>query len=117
VAKNKSEKAPLIYQDLVEEITYESLPSKWIDHNLTKFSDKISLFDYQHDALRSAIKFLHYHFESLQKYHTQENQQEYIERKKRLYNEISRFNKRLIDSLGIINKNRNFFKKSVMVRL
>jgi len=89
MAKNKSEKVPLIYQDLVEEITYESLPSSWIDHNLSSFSDKITLFDYQQEALKSAIKFLHYYFESLQKYHTQENQQEYIERKKKLYNEIS----------------------------
>ena len=106
MAKNKSEKVPLIYQDLVEEITYESLPSSWIDHNLSSFSDKITLFDYQQEALKSAIKFLHYYFESLQKYHTQENQQEYIERKKKLYNEISKFNKKLIDSLGIINKNK-----------
>ena len=111
MAKNKSEKVPLIYQDLVEEITYESLPSSWIDHNLSSFSDKITLFDYQQEALKSAIKFLHYYFESLQKYHTQENQQEYIERKKKLYNEISKFNKKLIDSLGIINKNKKLLFK------
>jgi len=105
MAKNKSEKVPLIYQDLVEEITYDSLPSIWIDHGLSSFSDKITLFDYQQEALKSAIKFLHYYFESLQKYSPLENQVEYIERKKKLYNEISKFNKKLIDSLGITNKN------------
>jgi len=105
MAKNKNEKVPLIYQDLVEEITYESLPSSWIDHDLYSFSDKITLFDYQQEALKSAIKFLHYYFESLQKYSPLENQVEYIERKKKLYNEISRFNKKLIESLGITSKN------------
>jgi len=112
MAKNKSEKVPLIYQDLVEEITYESLPSSWIEHNLSSFSDRITLFDYQQDALKSAIKFLHYYFESLQKYSPEEKQVEYIERKKKLYNEISRANKKLIDSLGIVNKNnKSLFNK------
>ena len=105
MAKNKSEEVPLIYQDLVEEVTYESLPSSWIDHNLSSFSDKITLFDYQQEALKSAIKFLHYYFESLQKYLPKENHTEYIERKKKLYNEISKYHKKLLDSLGIINKN------------
>ena len=111
MAKNKIEKVPLIYQDLVEEVTYESLPSSWIDHNLSSFSGKITLFDYQQEALKSAIKFLHYYFESLQKYLTKENHTEYIERKKKLYNEISKFNKKLIDSLGIINKNKKLLFK------
>lgn len=112
MAKNKSEKVPLIYQELVEEITYESLPSAWIDHNLSSFSDKITLFDYQQDALKSAIKFLHYYFESLQKYDAKENHMEYIERKKKLYNEASKFHKKLIDSLGLVNKkNKSLFNK------
>jgi len=110
MAKNKSEKVPLIYQDLVEEITYESLPSSWIDYNLSSFSDKITLFDYQQDALKSAIKLLHYYFESLQKYDTKEDHIGYIERKKKLYNEAGKFHKKLIDSLGLLNKkNKSLF--------
>ena len=57
----------------MEEVTYESLLSEWIDHNLSSFSDEITLFDYQQNALKSAIKFLHYYFESLQKYDAEEN--------------------------------------------
>jgi len=112
MSKNNSEKVPLIYQDIIEEITYESLPSEWIEHNLFSFSDKITLFDYQQDALKSAIKLLYYYFESLQKYNPQENEREYIERKKKFYNEISKFNKKLVASLGITSKkNKSLFNK------
>jgi len=49
----------LVYQDLVVEIICESLPSSWIDHRLSSFSDEITPFDYQQDASKSAIEFLH----------------------------------------------------------
>ncbi|MEM2121153.1 MAG: DEAD/DEAH box helicase family protein [Candidatus Woesearchaeota archaeon] len=103
---------PLIYEEIAEEINFESLPLQWIKTNLTKFSDKIDLYDYQQEALKNAIKFLYYYFESLQKYRITETYQEHIERKKKLYNEIRKYERDLIDFLGITNKkDKELFNK------
>ena len=41
MSKYEEEKVPLIYQELVEELTFESLvPSVWTDHNLSFFTNK-----------------------------------------------------------------------------
>ncbi|MEM4367310.1 MAG: DEAD/DEAH box helicase family protein, partial [Candidatus Anstonellales archaeon] len=109
---SNSNKIPLIYEEIAEEINFESLPSEWIKTNLIKFSDKIDLYDYQQEALKKAIKLLYYYFESLQKYENNETYQEHIERKKKLYNEIRKYERDLIDSLGRTNKkDRELFNK------
>ena len=102
-----SQKAPLLYQDIVEEISYESLPSEWLGINLSFFSDNISLFDYQQEAVKNAIKLLYYYFNSLQKFQKGENELENIERKKKFFNEIRKFERELLDSLGITTKKTN----------
>ncbi|MEM0230594.1 MAG: DEAD/DEAH box helicase family protein [Candidatus Woesearchaeota archaeon] len=107
-----SNQIPLIYEKIAEEINFESLPSEWIKTNLTNFSDKIDLYDYQQEALKNAINLLYYYFESLQKYRSTETYQEHIERKKKLYNEIRKDERDLIDSLGITNKkDKELFNK------
>jgi len=60
IAKTKSEKRFSGLSKFVVEIICESLPSSWIDHKLSSFSDEITLFDYQQDASKSAIEFLHW---------------------------------------------------------
>ena len=103
----KEQKIPLLYQDIVEEISYESLPSEWLSINLSSFSDNISLFDYQQEAVKNAIKLLYYYFNSLQKFQKGENELENIERKKKFFNEIRKFERELLDSLGITTKKTN----------
>jgi hypothetical protein len=95
---------PLIYLDSVEEVSFDSLPVEWSRINLNKFSKDINLFDYQQDAIKNAIKLLHYYYESLRKYDEKEDEKLNIERKKKLFNEIRKFNMQLIDSIGINNK-------------
>jgi len=108
----KEQKAPLLYQDIVEEISYESLPSEWLRINLSSFSDNISLFDYQQEAVKNAIKLLYYYFNSLQKFQKGEDELANIERKKKFFNEIRKFERELADSLGITNKkNKLLFNK------
>ena len=111
----KDNKIPLIYQDLVEEMSFDTLPSEWINLNLKSFSENISLFDYQQDAVKNALLTLYNYFESLLKYDTSEDEKQHIERKKKLFNEIIRFGseeRKLAESLGITNhKNVSLFNK------
>ena len=108
----EEQQTPLLYQDMVEEIHYESLALDWIRTNISSFSDTVSLFDYQQDAIKNAVKLLYYYFESLQKYQIIENESTNIERKKKFFSEISKFEKDLTNSLGITNnKNRILFDK------
>jgi type III restriction enzyme len=86
---SEEQQTPLLYQDIVEEILYESLEPDWIRTNISTFSDTVSLFDYQQDAIRNAVKLLYYYFGSLQKYEKAEKEFNNIERKKKFYNEIS----------------------------
>jgi len=107
-----SQKAPLLYQNIAEEMSYESLPSEWLRINLSSFSDNISLFDYQQEAVKNAIKLLYYYFNSLQKFEKGEDELINIERKKKFFNEIRKFERELLDNLGITNKkNKLFFNK------
>ncbi len=108
----EKENIPLIFQGLVEEIEFNTLPSEWIDTRLNTFSKEISLFDYQQEAIKDAINFLHYYYVSLQEYNKTENELSNIERKKKLLNEARRFDGKLIDSLGITSKgNKALFNK------
>ncbi|CEG12110.1 Type III restriction protein res subunit [groundwater metagenome] len=103
---------PLLYQKIAEQISYESLPSEWTNLNLDTFSENIYLFDYQQDALKNAIKILHYYFESLEKFQNEENELTNIERKKKFFNEIKRGEEDLLETLGITNKkNKLLFGK------
>ncbi len=112
MTETRHEKIPLLYQNIAEEIPYESLPAEWLRINLSSFSDSISLFDYQQEAVKNAAKILHYYFASLQKYEKNEGELENIERKKKLFNEIRKFERELVESLGIQSKkNKLLFNK------
>ena len=100
-------KIPLIYRDLVGELSFDTLPSEWININLISFSNSISLFDYQQSAIKNALLMLYTYYESLLKYNSAEDEKQNIERKKKLFNEIIRFGtkeKEIAESLGITNK-------------
>jgi len=52
----------LYLQNIVNDIPFENLPAKWQGFDLTRFSKDKTLFDFQKDALRNAIKALHLYF-------------------------------------------------------
>jgi len=110
---DEEKQIPLLYQDSVKEISYEKLSYNWTNNiNLDTFSEDISLFDYQQDALKSAIKFLYYYFESLQKFKDREDERTNIERKKKLFNEISKDEQDLLKTFMVTNKkNKSLFNK------
>lgn len=100
-------KIPLLYRDIIADISYDSLPSDWTNINLSSFSEK-KLFDYQQDAVSSVIKLLYYYFETLLKYEKEETttfkSDPQLERKKKLYNELRKYDMELLDSLEINDK-------------
>lgn len=105
-------KESLLYQDIIEEMSYESLPSEWLRTNLSSFSDNVTLFGYQRDALKSSLKLLNYYYENIQKFEQNENDFAMIERKKKYFHELRKYEKDLLESLGISNKgNKLLFNK------
>lgn len=106
-------KTPLIYQDIANQLSYDSLPSQWTTgFNLKRFSSDITLYDYQENALKNAINLLSYYYESIYKYSKGETEIDNIDRKKKMFGELWRDNKELFDSLGITNKkSKVFFNK------
>jgi len=52
----------LYLQDIVEDISFENLPIKWQGFGFARFSKDKTLFDFQQDALRNALRVLWLHF-------------------------------------------------------
>ncbi len=49
-------------QNIVKDIPFENLPANWQDFNFVKFSKNKTLFDFQQNALKNALKALHLYF-------------------------------------------------------
>lgn len=96
---------PLVYQEIAEDISYSTLSDAWQRINLDVFSNEISLYDYQRDALKNCLTFLHYYFLNTQTSDfSLDNSENINERKKKLFNEIRKFDIPQLDSLGISRK-------------
>jgi type III restriction enzyme len=107
-----TDKTPILYEKIAEEGEYDRLPSTWTKTNLKKFSDDISLFDYQQDAIRNAIKLLHHYFDTVIKYQVSEKEDEIIKRKKEWYKELVSENS-MLGNLGYSNKNHNMLFEKI----
>ncbi|MCR4418105.1 MAG: DEAD/DEAH box helicase family protein [Ignavibacteria bacterium] len=55
----------LYLQNIVESIVWENLPAEWINLDLAKFSQNKTLFDYQQQSLKNAIKALYKYYNDL----------------------------------------------------
>ncbi len=52
----------LYLQNIVDDISFENLPAKWQGFDFSRFSKEKTLFDFQQNALRNALKALHLYF-------------------------------------------------------
>ena len=77
-----------IYEQIANEIDYQSLPTQWQLPRLGYFSDKKILYDYQLTAIENITKLLKYFYEDLLEYPTRSKYADYIEAKKKFYNEL-----------------------------
>jgi superfamily II DNA or RNA helicase len=103
-----TEKERPVYQKLITDISLEALPDSW-DFKFDRFSDNKVLYDYQREALRSAIKFLYHYYANLSNNTEYAYESSLEEGKKALFNAI-KTHIRYADSLGVSTKNGNIFK-------
>ena len=97
-----------VYQKLNADISIESLPDSW-NFRFDRFSDKKHLYDYQKEALMSALKFLHNYYSNLLRFPESAYESSIQEGKKSLFKSI-KAHIRNAESLGISSKNGNVFK-------
>ena len=48
----------LYLQNIIEDISFENLPIKWQEFDFTRFSKDKTLFDFQQNALKNALRGL-----------------------------------------------------------
>jgi superfamily II DNA or RNA helicase len=75
----------LILKNIIDEISFESLPAKWQSFDLKRFSKEKSLWDFQEDALKQALKVLWRYYEEKIDYQEKEKEEINQERKKYLF--------------------------------
>ncbi|HOK35035.1 MAG TPA: DEAD/DEAH box helicase family protein, partial [Candidatus Paceibacterota bacterium] len=52
----------LYLQSIIDDISFENLPAKWQSFDFARFSKDKTLFDFQQNALKNAVKALHLFF-------------------------------------------------------
>jgi len=75
----------IFLQNIIEDIKFEDLPANWNSFDLEIFSRNKSLWDYQQQALKNAIKALWKYFENIVDYQENENLEISQERKQKFF--------------------------------
>jgi superfamily II DNA or RNA helicase len=98
----------IIYEKIASDIDYETLSSQWQYNGslMSFFSDKKKLYDYQIDALKNASKFLWKFYSYYYEYPKYNDYKNFIEAKKKLYNDIKSINKD-VENLGLSSKDNS----------
>jgi len=75
----------LILKNIIDEISFESLPANWQSFDLKRFSKEKNLWDFQQNALETAIKVLWRYYDEKINYQEKEKEETNQERKKHLF--------------------------------
>jgi len=75
----------LILKNIIDEVSFESLPANWQSFDLKRFSKEKQLWDFQKEALMAAIKVLWRYYEEKIDYQEKEKETVNQERKKYLF--------------------------------
>ncbi|WP_369973988.1 DEAD/DEAH box helicase family protein [Petrotoga sp. 9T1HF07.CasAA.8.2] len=75
-----------LLQDMIENIRFEDLPVTWNTFDFEGFSESKTLWDYQQNAVRNAIKVLWKYFEDFVDYQNNESLEMNKVRKEKLFN-------------------------------
>ncbi len=81
----KTDKIRIYLQEMIKNLRFDNLPSEWISFNFKTFSKTKTLWDYQENALRNAIKVLWKYYEDFVDYQKFENPRINNERKRKFY--------------------------------
>ena len=105
IMKNKEKQEVILYEEIANEIDYQSLPLQWQLPKLDSFSEKKRLYDYQIDALKNITKLLEYFYGIIFEYPNKSKYLDYKEAKKKFYNELIK-KKPEIKSLELTSDNK-----------
>ena len=96
----------VLLQEMLESKRFEDLPLTWNSFDLEGFSKEKTLWDYQQDGIKNALKCLWKYYKDFEEYHRRENLAVNLERKDKFYKwyEDNRLNKDL--SIGIAKAKR-----------
>ena len=75
----------LILKNIAENIPFESLPAIWQDFDFKSFSKEKTLYDFQQDALKNALKILWRYYDEKIDFQEKEKLETNLERKKHLF--------------------------------
>ena len=102
----------ITYESISDEIDYQKLDNMWQydKDRLAYFSKDIVLYDYQLEALEKAAKLMWLLYCSFYNYPNSYNYTEFLDAKKKLYDQAKAKNKKLED-LNINNKRSRVFKE------
>ena len=82
----QKEKGVKIYlQEMIEDLRFENLPLNWVSFDFKTFSKTKTLWDYQENALRNAVKVLWKYYEDFVNYQKYESLDINKERKRKFY--------------------------------
>lgn len=77
---------PRLYlQDMLDDVSFDTLPTNWTAFNLTTFSKSKTLWGYQQQAVRNVINILWKYYEDLADYQAGETPEKNAERKQKMY--------------------------------
>lgn len=96
----------LYLQSISNEISYEGLPVSWRDFDLESFSKEKTLFDFQQNALKNALKVLWKYYEDIADFQEGEQLEINQKRKEELYKLY-----KAVSSLSEKNLNYNLTEK------
>jgi hypothetical protein len=91
VVRMQKEISKIILQEIADSMDFNSLPPSWSTfNNLISFSKRITLYDYQEEALKNSIKILYLYFQASEDYKENEPLEVNDKRKTKLFEEYER---------------------------
>lgn len=75
----------LILQNIVDDISIDSLPISWYNYDFKSFSNKKTLFDFQQKALRNSIKAIWEYYGHTEDFSSIQKDRKEVRRKERLF--------------------------------
>ncbi|WP_038055071.1 DEAD/DEAH box helicase family protein [Thermodesulfobacterium hydrogeniphilum] len=83
--EQKTHKTKIYLQEMIEDLRFENLSPNWISFDFKTFSKTKTLWDYQENALKNAIKVLWKYYEDFADYQKYEDPDIDKERKRKFY--------------------------------
>jgi len=78
----------VLLQDMIQDISFDDLPTSWNTFDIESFSKSKKLWDYQQEAVKNAIKVLWKYFEDFEDYQENEDLEVNERRKNQFFKKL-----------------------------